>query len=1083
MELGKYKLAMRPKKYLTREFVVYKAAPEAMDDVITEEQNTIDTMPSQAPAMDNYMPEIPGMEDPSLRQVELADGGVVQREEFAKGSEPVFASEKEIESFKKEMKKKYPGLGVSEGLTSGGKRQIRIRYAKRFGSERKPAFERNRYLIPTKKNLQILREDAASFVKEAKEKGFEIISDPYELRAKQGLEKTKDQQKLFNDILEKVKQEKNFKYDTLAEKEIYRKLSTNIYKHNSEVGRNLGEGVPFLRNILEEDVDKVLNKINNLPGLRDLNRGDIQYLIRQSYPAGSKQRLEAFKNFKNYERVATKVRNKFGLQFQLEHPLSRKAIERSGAGGIKESLLRVKAVPKVFNDFKNKYDTRLNEIQRNLLDPTLRPQASEQLKSLNQIGKLMFEGYDVGELTSTGKVKRYGSDPFIKTDLVEGLKQSLNLNNQVKQNVIKYKPQLTPLFESAGLSPKILARGEKLAPIAKQTQILNFIEKLNPTEKKVISNFSNFGNKLSMGFDPTDALKMLPEKEYEIMKRIISKGAKLGLKGATLTNELLLLGSTPLGAAVAVGAEGFLPAKAYLQGATGDEIFAESFIPYFGAKLLGKDVLNLDEAQQKALLDSALPGDKEKVKNYLDYLKIRKDLSENILEKNEAKKELENAPKGVADIDLEGLQYEYGKANQKVEDLTKQFYELKPKVNISEDMQAFKRTLFRNVGDVEYRKYKRGLKELDLDKQVVDTGDVLPKDKKLSYENTLYDLINKYTEGTNLAPVFRQGDFPSETDIFANIMLGKSPKQIEAEREAAIPQMVSPDDLINEYAYGGRVGLAAGTIPRAVNWVAKRIQDINKLIKTKRAKAEDFLDEIEILNKAEELNLTKEQVGQILRQQKQAATEKYLKRPIEGDPDLESRLPYDPNATPGNIKKRKNVYGKYKFTGNESLEDLYELERLGKITRMDMNVYDPRYVEWLDAQIINKEELYTPKEWENTPEVLKNKMRGRIDPDWETANFGEDFDWDRARSTEIQQTQKLKDFDVTGRSKNSSGGRVGLEKGGDPKDKPILPINPMIGGEDPSRLAARSWQKRCIKRNGAARSGSRGRKTRFTWFK
>jgi hypothetical protein len=87
MELGKYKLAMRPKKYLTREFVVYKAAPEAMDDVITEEQNTIDTMPSQAPAIDNYMPEIPGMEDPSLRQVELADGGVVQREGFDQGGD------------------------------------------------------------------------------------------------------------------------------------------------------------------------------------------------------------------------------------------------------------------------------------------------------------------------------------------------------------------------------------------------------------------------------------------------------------------------------------------------------------------------------------------------------------------------------------------------------------------------------------------------------------------------------------------------------------------------------------------------------------------------------------------------------------------------------------------------------------------------------------------------------------------------------------------------------------------------------------------------------------------------------------
>jgi Fe-S cluster assembly iron-binding protein IscA len=249
MELGKYKLAMRPKKYLTREFVVYKEAPEAMDDVITEEQNTIDTMPSQAPVIDNYMPEMQGMEDPSLRQVELADGGVVQREGFSQGSEPVFASEKKIESFKKEMKKKYPGLSVSEGLTSGGKRQIRIRYTKKKGKEDKVLFDKARHLMPTKENLKILREDAASFVKEAKKKGFEKISDPFELRAKQGLEKTKDQQKLFNDILEKVKQGKNFKYDTLAEKEIYRKLSTNIYKHNSEVGRNLGKGVPFLRNI------------------------------------------------------------------------------------------------------------------------------------------------------------------------------------------------------------------------------------------------------------------------------------------------------------------------------------------------------------------------------------------------------------------------------------------------------------------------------------------------------------------------------------------------------------------------------------------------------------------------------------------------------------------------------------------------------------------------------------------------------------------------------------------------------------------------------------------------------------------
>jgi hypothetical protein len=98
----------------------------------------------------------------------------------------------------------------------------------------------------------------------------------------------------------------------------------------------------------------------------------------------------------------------------------------------------------------------------------------------------------------------------------------------------------------------------------------------------------------------------------------------------------------------------------------------------------------------------------------------------------------------------------------------------------------------------------------------------------------------------------------------------------------------------------------------------------------------------------------------------------------------------------------KADYGTYKFTGKESMDDLYELERLGKITRDDMNVYDPRYMEYLDAQIINKEQLYTRKEWEKTPETIKNKIRGRIDPDWQEANFGEDINWDQIRGKELE---------------------------------------------------------------------------------
>jgi hypothetical protein len=754
------------------------------DDTIPEEQSYESVMPSQAPAMDNYMPEIPGMEDPSLRQVELADGGVVQREEFAKGSEPVFASEKEIESFKKEMKKKYPGLSVSEGLTSGGKRQIRIRYTKKKGKEDKVLFDKARHLMPTKKNLKILREDAASFVKEAKEKGFEKISDPFELRAKQGLEKTKDQQKLFNDILEKVKQEKNFKYDTLADKNVYRKLLDNIYQHNYLTGVGESQGRVFLRSIPETDIDIVLNKINNLPGLRDLNRGDIEYLIRQSYPQGSQARKDAFKNYRNYQRVANEIKNKFGLQFQLEHPLSRKAIERAGAGGIKESLLRVKAVPKVFNDFKNKYDTRLNEIQRNLLDPTLRPQVSEQLKSLNQIGKLMFEGYDVGELTSTGKVKRYGSDPFIKTDLVEGLKQSLSLNNQVKQNVIKYKPQLTPLFESAGLSPKILARGEKLAPIAKQTQILNFIEKLNPTEKKVISKF---GNKVASGLDPTDVLKTLPEKEYQIMKGAMSKVGNLAAMGARGAQELLV-GTGPVG----LGITAALTVPFMVADLAEGKRFSEALQNQASALTLGA----IPEADKRIIEEIGGPeaGVGFEIQQNIDKLKsLQNDL-------REAEKKTSD---DVMDPETELAQSNFVENTRK--SINKTFEDLLPYLNEQGQIIA-----------PEYNAYLQASNKAEQER---------------AYRKGIGDL-QAYNVGFDDISISEEGPFQKEID-----KLSRDKEQLEKSYSKKQEQplgflggvntskVLSADDLINEYAYGGRVNFEKGSDPKD-----KPILPINPMI-------------------------------------------------------------------------------------------------------------------------------------------------------------------------------------------------------------------------------------------------------------
>jgi hypothetical protein len=507
--------------------------------------------------MDNVMPSFEGLEDPKVledyQQIELADGGVVEREGFDNGTDPnellsqedikkfkkeiedaypgvkindtkagkinprtielryrrqqgdkkfarkrgliptkenldvlretakdfsdqakkegfddaslieskkaKLASQEEIDLFKKDIKNKYPGMYVGPATNN----RIAVRYTKAGSKDKNPVFDKGRALTPTRENLDVLRESAEYIYNQAEEEGISKVRDRKKSAAIGALGKTKDQEKLFKDVFEKINQGKDFRYKTLAEKETYRKLLNNIYTHHNKKARTKGkEGVVFLQSFSEKEIDAVTNQIRKTKGLEELFRESIKSVIRRTYPEGSKARKEAFENFSRYNKVAKEIERKFGTQFQLEHPLSRTAIER--AGGIKESLLRVKAVPKSFNTFKNTYDTQLNKIQTKLVDPELDPklklQAQKQLKSLNEIGRLMFEGYDVGQLTSTGKVKRYGSDPFIKTDLVEGLKKSLTLNDQVKKNVIKYKPQLAELFESAGFTTKkFLERG------------------------------------------------------------------------------------------------------------------------------------------------------------------------------------------------------------------------------------------------------------------------------------------------------------------------------------------------------------------------------------------------------------------------------------------------------------------------------------------------------------------------------------------------------------------------------------------------------------------------------------------------
>jgi uncharacterized protein YfcZ (UPF0381/DUF406 family) len=79
------------------------------------------------------------------------------------------------------------------------------------------------------------------------------------------------------------------------------------------------------------------------------------------------------------------------------------------------------------------------------------------------------------------------------------------------------------------------------------------------------------------------------------------------------------------------------------------------------------------------------------------------------------------------------------------------------------------------------------------------------------------------------------------------------------------------------------------------------------------------------------------------------------------------------------------------------------IAKLKGFNNLDNKLMDleKKYIKNIDDKII-EEELFTPAEWAKTPETIKNKVRGQIDPEWKKTTFGEDYDFDVVRGKELE---------------------------------------------------------------------------------
>jgi hypothetical protein len=589
MELGKYIRAMRPKKYLTREFKVYDAS--------MADENTIDTMSTDAPPMDNVMPYTDGLEDPRNRQLELADGGIVEREGFNKGSEAkelrkLIESDKDkfTKKFNPFLKKYFPANleKASEYLNIKSPR-IRGLHKRRnipLDTNRKKL---SRKFVEGGMDVRGFRKEMATDLN-FKEKIVKKLGsdsgyvDVNELGRKFGINlKEKKQKDYFLLVLKKlnIKSRPN---PGQAQSKLYqvsdsvKKIIKNPVQKISGITKSGSERI-----VSEKKLDPDLFKFRNT--LKQITR---EVTDKEGYKLDTKTGEKAQRIEDVGHSVSLKEATKYPKLFKNSNTLSLQSL--------------IYQDPKLNRDILSKLgiDSSYSKIFKELNSFVGKKITPENQKTIRQLNKDMSNIREraIKLIKEEAKRKPYfvGQEkriPLIKADIpqVGGTFKSENLKadmsvvdeyyrfgqpNQINPNVNKFKDfteteKLQYVENSSKQNADNVAKffanvtdettGRPVVPMNELNELKFSLEtEINDNLKqyikstKILENFNvkeqlaltEFGNKVAMGFDPTDIIKALPEKEAQILKGVGSKIgniAKLGARGA----QELLVGTGPAG--------------------------------------------------------------------------------------------------------------------------------------------------------------------------------------------------------------------------------------------------------------------------------------------------------------------------------------------------------------------------------------------------------------------------------------------------------------------------------------------------------------------------------------------------------
>jgi hypothetical protein len=640
--IQKYQAALRHRtnpRYMTKDFIVplYTGTePDILDDSNTQRESSVyKEFPNEMPIVNPK-----DIQNQPYEQLNLADGGSVERQGFAPGGEAKKFSKVKTSKFKYPFTGRYGTIYYSEPINYGAQStpQVEKKY-KKFQSYFDKAIEKEDYSYLNTSNrgkgklphhysqeLNRLKPDTSEFkifaekigldektLKEVLEERKKFVSASKSEAFKRGKLTRINDQKIIYETLEKGPSDvktlsKKTGLTQLETKEELRKLLQNVYAQRVQIGKGkyaMEDKWSVFLSRDENKIDQLLKNFSRTEGIERIQKDTIGDLFYKAYgkqflpdgktlnPTYSSSKYNAVLNkLKEYNTIRTSLQNEFGINLELDHPLNRAALNNINA--TPDQLIRVNPITKELNrGIKEKLQTKYDKI--NIAIENAKGVELEKLifekKGLENLTKYLE--LETGKISSTGKILKYGVQPFENLDMKETI-----INNLRNQNLISQKikaPEYKELANQAGVGHFKFNVPEIKEKVIQAISTIGCGQKVQAMGLGGRVKFGSGSDCYTKGIEKIKSGELTPGEriiagdlfkeigtDTNIIKGILS-GSKSIIKFAGNTVFDFMLGKTPISALINFGIN--LPFAAYeaLEGKPLRQVLGTATdVPFFG---------------------------------------------------------------------------------------------------------------------------------------------------------------------------------------------------------------------------------------------------------------------------------------------------------------------------------------------------------------------------------------------------------------------------------------------------------------------------------------------------------------------